>query len=105
MKSEMMCSRELALESGVDIRLRDLIRMVQKAKKFHCGVLIRQADRRIDGKNLADVASLTMRRSEPILIETWGPDAKECLWALCRIATRRIADNPALVSSGPENGA
>lgn len=90
MTSESLSSRELPLDFGTDICLRDLAKMVRLANKFSCSVQFRSGEQRVDGKSFIGVSNLNFGKNSPVVIETWGVDARECLWALCRVVTQCI---------------
>jgi phosphotransferase system HPr-like phosphotransfer protein len=87
MTTENFSSRDLPQQSSLELGMQDLARLVRTANRFACSVVLCQGQRRVDGKSLEAVTGLTLGQAEPIVIETWGTDACECLWALSSIIT------------------
>lgn len=87
MAQEIACSTRLALEPDGELRHRELARMVKKACRYDCGVMISVGPQRVDGKSLPAVAGLDFGPNAALVIDTWGVDANECLSALTKIAT------------------
>ncbi len=88
MTDEIFCSKEMSLEPEGELRHRDLAQLVKKANRFSCGVLIRVGRQRADGKSIMAVSGLAFGHDPSFIIETWGADARECLWALTKTASR-----------------
>lgn len=93
MTTALRVTRERSHEFRPNLLLRDLAMLVRRANNFPCQVHILQGGRRFNGKSFVAVSSLSLGGSSPILFETWGVDARECLAALCRIAARSVVEH------------
>jgi phosphotransferase system HPr (HPr) family protein len=105
MQNAVFYSKELPASLCSGLRLRDVARLVRYANRFQCRVLIRADDAVVNAKSLIEVSNLALKPAGPLLLETSGPDARQCLEALWRLMDRRRPpQRQAALSAGAQPG-
>lgn len=82
---ESAVTREVEIVNELGLHARAASRLVALARRFRCDIRIRCGDRKVDGKSVVSVLTLSGSRGKRIAISAAGDDADAALAALCRL--------------------
>ena len=77
-----MIQREIEITNKLGLHARASAKLTQLAAKFKSEVWMTRNQRRVNAKSIMGVMMLAAGKGAKVLLETSGPDEKECFAAL-----------------------
>jgi phosphocarrier protein len=87
-----MIEQEIEIINKLGLHARASAKLTQLAAKFKCDVWMTRNKRRVNAKSIMGVMMLAAGKGSKVILETDGPDEKECLDALAELINNKFGE-------------
>lgn len=87
-----MIEQELEIINKLGLHARASAKLTQLASKYKCEVWMTRNKRRVNAKSIMGVMMLAAGKGAKVLLETSGPDEKECFEALEQLVLDKFGE-------------
>lgn len=87
-----MIEQEIEIINKLGLHARASAKLTQLAAKFKCDVWMTRNKRRVNAKSIMGVMMLAAGKGSKVLLETDGPDEKECFDALAELINNKFGE-------------